>query len=103
MGGAINGTGMSLMHYAGLYAVAVPGALEWDLPLVLASIGLGVGFNSAALTAFRRLKGPWAFFGAAGLVDPAFFSLHFTAMKAVHGPSISWSKWPSRSTIGCLP
>ncbi len=89
VGGAINGTGMGLMHYAGLYAVAVPGALEWDLPLVIVSIGLGVGFNSAALTTYRRLKGPWAFWGAAGLLTVAFFSLHFTAMKAVHGPSIS--------------
>jgi len=84
VGGAVNGTGMGILHYLGLYAVAVPGVLEWDIPLVLLSIGLGVGLNSAALTVFQRLKGRPAIWCAAALLTLAFFGLHFTAVRATH-------------------
>lgn len=82
--GAINGTGMSVMHYVGIYALAVPGVLEWDLPLVAASIGLSVGLNSAALTAYRWLKGTPGLLCGAALLTLGFFALHFTAINAVH-------------------
>jgi diguanylate cyclase (GGDEF)-like protein len=84
MGGAVNGTGMGLMHYLGMYAVVVPGAIAWDVPLVLTSLALGVGLNSAALVAYQRLRGRAALLCAAVLVGLAFFSLHFTAMRAAH-------------------
>ena len=69
IGGAINGAGM------GLYALAAAGMLEWDLPLALATFGLGVGLNSAALTVYQRRKGLAATWLATGLVTLAFLSL----------------------------
>ena len=84
VGGAINGGGMGLMHYLGMYAVVVPGAIVWDVPLVLASLGLGIGINSAALAVYRPLRGWTALWSAAALLTLAFFALHFTAMQAAH-------------------
>jgi diguanylate cyclase (GGDEF)-like protein len=84
MGGAVNGSAMGLMHYLGMYAVVIPGGIVWDVPLALASLGLGVGFNSAALIALKRLQGRTAILSAAGLLTLAFFGLHFTAMRAAH-------------------
>ncbi len=54
-GGAVNGTSIGLVHYGAIYALAVPGVVEWKLPLVAASVGLGAGFGSAAFTANRKL------------------------------------------------
>ena len=84
LGGAVNGSAMGLMHYLGMYAVVIPGGIVWDVPLVLASLGLGVGFNSAALIAFQRLRGRAAILSGAALLTLAFFGLHFTAMRAAH-------------------
>jgi diguanylate cyclase (GGDEF)-like protein len=83
IGGAINGAGMGIMHYLGLYALAAPGMLEWDLPLALATFGLGVGLNSAALTVYQRRKGLAATWLATGLVTLAFLSLHLTQAEHV--------------------
>ena len=82
MGGAVNGTGLGLMHYLGIYAVMVPGTLVWDVPLVLVSVGLGVVLNAAGLVAYHRLRGRAAIWGGAALLTLAFFGLHFTAMRA---------------------
>lgn len=84
VGGAINGTGMGLMHYLGVAAIALPGPLEWDLPLVLASAGIGVGLNAAALSVSDRFKGSAGLWGGALLVGVAFISLHTTSEHAVH-------------------
>jgi NO-binding membrane sensor protein with MHYT domain len=84
IGGAINGTGMGIMHYLGMYAIAVPGFLEWSYPLVLASLGLGVGLNSAAMTVYQWRKGVAATWLATGLLTLAFLALHVTGMQAAH-------------------
>ncbi len=83
MGGAINGAGMCVMHYLGMYAVVVPGVFVWDLPLVLLSVCLGIGFSSASFVAYQRLRRRTALLSAAALLVLAFFGLHFTAMRAV--------------------
>jgi diguanylate cyclase (GGDEF)-like protein len=82
MGGAVNGTGLGIMHYVGMYAVVVPEAIAWDVPLVLLSLGLGIGLNAAGLLAYRRLRGKAAIWAAAALLTLAFLGLHFTAMRA---------------------
>jgi diguanylate cyclase (GGDEF)-like protein len=89
IGGVVNGTGMGVMHYLGMYAVAVPGMIVWDMPLVLASLVFGVGLNSAALVALKRVPGKAAMWSAAALLTSAFFGLHFTSVQAasvVSGP-----------------
>jgi PAS domain-containing protein len=98
MGGAVNGTGLGLMQYLGLSAVVVPGAIVWDVPLVVASLGLGIGLNAAALTALHRLRGHAALWSAAALLTLALVVLHLFATHAAHvvaapglaGPAHHW-------------
>ena len=80
LGGAANGTGVSLMHFFGLMAI---GAADWDAALMLAALALGIGLNSAAFLAYRRLKGKSALWAAALLVTLGFIGLHLAAVGAV--------------------
>src|SRR5438270_4838792 len=83
VGGGIVGAGVACMHYTGMWAVELPGYVTWSLPLVLASVALGMLFGVFALAiAVRRndLRGAYA---AAALLTLAIVSHHFTAMGAV--------------------
>jgi NO-binding membrane sensor protein with MHYT domain/methyl-accepting chemotaxis protein len=81
-GGAI-GAGVACMHYLGMSAVELPGRVTWDIPLVVASILLGVVLAMAALAAAVRWQGLRALYGSAILLTLAIVSHHFTAMGAV--------------------
>src|SRR5256884_2476985 len=83
LGGGIVGAGVACMHYTGMWAVELPGYVTWSLPLVVASVALGMLFGVFALAiAVRRndLRGAYA---AAALLTLAIVSHHFTAMGAV--------------------
>src|SRR3984957_15836285 len=49
IGGGVIGAGVACMHYLGMAAVELPGHVEWDVPLVVASIVLGMVLGMAAL------------------------------------------------------
>src|SRR3984957_13398715 len=49
IGGGIIGAGVACMHYLGMAAVQLPGRVQWDIPLVIASIVLGMVLGMAAL------------------------------------------------------
>ena len=49
--GAIVGGGVACMHYLGMSAVELPGHIHWDLPLVSASIVVGMLLGMASLVA----------------------------------------------------
>ena len=83
VGGAVVGGGVACMHYAGMWAVELPGLIVWVPELVLASIVLGMAFGAAALTVAVRRDGVRATMGAAILLTLAIVSHHFTAMGAV--------------------
>jgi diguanylate cyclase (GGDEF)-like protein len=82
IGGACVGVGIGLMHYAGMNALILPGTLEWDAGLVIASVMVGVAFAAGAMIVFHRLHGRRAIWTAASLFAVAICSLHFTAMAA---------------------
>ncbi len=82
-GGAVVGGGIACMHYAGMWAVELPGRITWLPELVLVSIVLGTALGAAALTVAVRSDGPRATIGAAILLTLAIVSHHFTAMGAV--------------------
>ena len=82
VGGAVVGAGIGMMHYTGMAAVIVPGAMEWNTPHVVASVVLGMALASAAMVANRRLEPRKALWIAPGLLTLAICSLHFTAMAA---------------------
>src|SRR5262249_24772001 len=54
VGGVVVGAGVGVMHYTGMWAVEVPGYIAWELPLVVASVVLGMVFGAAALASAVR-------------------------------------------------
>jgi NO-binding membrane sensor protein with MHYT domain/methyl-accepting chemotaxis protein len=83
IGGAIIGGGVAVMHYLGMGALELPGHVHWDLPLVAASIVLGMILGMASLAVAVRWHSLRAVWAAALLVALAILSHHFTAMGAV--------------------
>ncbi len=82
-GGAIIGAGIASMHYLGMWAVEVPGDIDWAWDLVALSIGFGILFGALSLTVAVHLNGIRGTFFAAVLLTVAIVSHHFTAMGAV--------------------
>jgi methyl-accepting chemotaxis protein len=83
IGGGIIGAGVACMHYLGMWAVEVPGRVTWDIPLVIASIALGMLLAMAALVVAVRWQGLPSLLAGALLLTLAIVSHHFTAMGAV--------------------
>ena len=83
IGGGVIGAGVACMHYLGMAAVELPGHVEWDVPLVVASIVLGMVLGMAALFVAVRWDGVRALLASALLLTLAIVSHHFTAMGAV--------------------
>jgi PAS domain S-box-containing protein len=83
VGGVVVGAGVGAMHYTGMWAVEVPGQIAWDLPLVTASVALGMVFGAAALASAVRSDEIRTTLVAALLLTLAIVSHHFTAMGAV--------------------
>jgi NO-binding membrane sensor protein with MHYT domain len=83
VGGGIVGGGVACMHYLGMRAVELPGHVEWDLPLVLFSIVIGILLGMGALTVAVHSKGLRSILISALLLTLAIVSHHFTAMGAV--------------------
>jgi diguanylate cyclase (GGDEF)-like protein len=82
LGGTVIGLGLGGMHYLGMAALRLPGRLEFDAPLVAASLLAGVALGTAALAAAAR-PGRLAQAAAAGLLAGAVLGLHLTGMAAV--------------------
>ncbi len=83
IGGAIIGGGVACMHYLGMSAVEIPGRVTWDVPLVVASIIVGMVLGMAALAVAVRWQGRRGLWVSALLLTLAIISHHFTAMGAV--------------------
>ncbi len=83
VGGAIVGAGIACMHYLGMWAVEVPGHIDWSWDLITASIALGLLFGALALPVAIRWEGRRGAAVAAALLALAIVSHHFTAMGAV--------------------
>ncbi len=81
LAGAVVGLGISAMHYTGMAAVIVGGAIEWDFNLVALSVLIGMALGGAALWMARAatLRGR---LGAPILLTLAICAMHFTAMGA---------------------
>ena len=83
IGGAIVAGGIAAMHYTGMAAFEIAGAILWDPVLVVASIVLGAVIGAAALpVGLHGEEEKWKI-GGALLLTLAICSHHFTAMGAV--------------------
>ena len=75
----IVGAGVACMHYLGMWAVELPGRVQWHAGLVAASILIGMRARMAASS--RRTRQRWT--SRRVLLTLAIVSHHFTAMGAV--------------------
>jgi len=89
-GGVIIGIGVAAMHYVGMAAMSMPGAMSYDTPLVVASVVIAIVAGTAALWIGTWVRGSAATVGAALVMGVAVCGMHYTGMAAlrVHGGSM---------------
>ena len=91
VGGAVIGAGIVAMHFTGMRGFEIAGRIEWDMPLVEASILFALAFGALAMhLASRRSVRHYKPLSVLALVL-AICAMHFTAMGAatvVPDPSI---------------
>ena len=85
LGGAVIGLGVGVMHYVGMAAMQVPGHLEYNPQVVIASILFGTAIIALALSEPPPQPGHrlgWTLRGSAAFILGVVL-LHFTGMGAV--------------------
>ena len=81
--GVVIGGGVGLMHFVGMWALLLPGRIEWSTEIVLASLIWGCGLACAAISIASRAATTRHLLGSALLLTFAIAGLHFIAMAAV--------------------
>jgi NO-binding membrane sensor protein with MHYT domain len=82
-GGVIIGAGVAAMHYMGMAAMSMPGAMSYDSPLVVASVVIAIVAGTAALWIGTWIRGSAATVGAALVMGVAVCGMHYTGMAAL--------------------
>ncbi|MFD0417653.1 MHYT domain-containing protein [Streptomyces sp. NPDC127108] len=83
LGGLTTGLGVASMHYLGMAALRLHGAVRYDPVLVALSVVIAVVAATAALWAALNITSPLAVAGAALVMGGAVSSMHYTGMLAV--------------------
>jgi NO-binding membrane sensor protein with MHYT domain len=83
LGGLLMGLGVATMHYSGMAAVQVNGAIHYDSGLVLLSVAIAITAATAALWLVLTIQGLSGALGAALVMGLAVSAMHYTAMAAV--------------------
>ena len=87
-GAALMGAGISAMHYTGMYAMPMSPPIEYDPPLFIASVIIGIVASLAALWIAFQLRhrrfgaALLAKLGAALVMGLAITGMHYTGMAA---------------------
>ena len=87
-GGTCMGTGISLMHYAGMSAMRVQAQMQFDLPTVALSIAIAITASIAALWLafyFQKNEGQefnWQKLASSVVMGIAISGMHYTGMHA---------------------
>jgi diguanylate cyclase (GGDEF)-like protein/PAS domain S-box-containing protein len=82
LAGAVVGIGISAMHYVGMSALLIGGAIVWDPYVLGASLLLGIAFGAAALYVGTRSFDLRSRASGAALLTLGIVSMHFTGMGA---------------------
>ncbi|WP_306317535.1 MULTISPECIES: MHYT domain-containing protein [unclassified Streptomyces] len=83
LGGLTTGIGVASMHYLGMAALRLHGAVGYDPLLVALSVVIAVVAATAALWAALNIKSPAAVAVASLVMGGAVSSMHYTGMLAV--------------------
>ncbi|MFJ5234411.1 MHYT domain-containing protein [Kitasatospora sp. NPDC088391] len=81
--GVLTGCGVAAMHYIGMAAMQVEGAVSYAVLPVVASVAIAIAAATAALWMTLHVKGLPAALGAALVAGVAVVAMHYTAMTAV--------------------
>lgn len=111
LGGLTTGLGVASMHYLGMAALRLHGAVRYDPVLVGLSVVIAVVAATAALWAALNIRSPVAVAVASLVMGGAVSSMHYTGMMAVRvhvspsgrpfpGPRRCSSSSPSPSASG---
>ncbi|MFJ8045125.1 MHYT domain-containing protein [Kitasatospora sp. NPDC096147] len=82
-GGVATGLGVAAMHYLGMAAMRINGALVYDRATVAVSVGIAVFAATAALWAALNVRATGAVLVAAPVMGVAVCAMHYTGMAAV--------------------
>jgi NO-binding membrane sensor protein with MHYT domain len=82
-GGLLVGLGIASMHYAGMAAIRMPGAVSHDPAWLLVSAALATGGGIAALWSVLRLHGIWSTVGASLITAAAIGGMHYAGMASM--------------------
>jgi diguanylate cyclase len=82
LGGALVGAGVGAMHYTGMAALLVPGALSWSAGYVLVSLAVGIGLGAGAFVVAQDGTRHSRLAFAAVVLTAAIAGLHFIGMAA---------------------
>ena len=83
IGGAFTGIGVAAMHYTGMAAIRLDGALTYDPSLVAASVLVAVVASMVALWLSTVVRGRAQVVVAGAVMALAVCAMHYTAMAAV--------------------
>ncbi|WP_406010803.1 hypothetical protein OG440_35275 [Streptomyces sp. NBC_00637] len=95
LAGAVTGIGVAAMHYLGMVALQLNGAIEYAPGTVAFSVLIAVVAATAALWAAVTVRGFLSSLGASLVMGVAVSGMHYTAMASVsvhvHGATSSWA------------
>jgi NO-binding membrane sensor protein with MHYT domain len=83
LGGLITGVSVAFMHYTGMAALRLPGAVDYDRRLVLASYAIAIVAATVALWFTLVVRGGLATITAAAVMGAAVCGMHYTGMAAM--------------------
>ncbi|MEV7892098.1 MHYT domain-containing protein [Streptomyces sp. NPDC002817] len=104
LAGTVTGLGVAAMHYLGMYAMRLNGAVSYDVLTVSLSILIAIVAATAALWAAVTIRGFMTSLGASLVMGVAVSGMHYTAMAAVsvHVHSTTGGTWDGESTSSLL-
>ena len=82
-GGVITGSAVALMHYTGMWAMQIQGAITYDRTLVAVSVGIAIVAATAALWFTLVLESTVMRFAAGLVMGVAVTGMHYTGMAAI--------------------
>jgi NO-binding membrane sensor protein with MHYT domain len=83
IGGVVTGVSVAFMHYTGMAAMRLPGQVEYDRTLVLASYAIAIVAATVALWFTLVVRGGLATITAAAVMGAAVCGMHYTGMAAL--------------------
>jgi NO-binding membrane sensor protein with MHYT domain len=83
LAGVFMGSGVAAMHYMGMAAMHMSATISYNMPLVYASVAIGISASSVALWMAFFLTARWQMVVAAMVAGVAVCGMHYTGMAAV--------------------